>query len=108
MNARVQRINLTTNEITIFGRRGLKLGNLSRPKGIAFDSESNVYIIESYFDHLLVFDKNSNFLMPLGGTGYGAGEFYLPSGLWIGPRDRLYIADMMNGRVSVFQFLGGL
>tara|TARA_R110001583_G_C5671699_1_gene411444 strand:- start:45077 stop:46147 length:1071 start_codon:yes stop_codon:yes gene_type:complete len=91
----------------IFGKRGMKLGNLTRPKGVASDSAGNVYIIESYFDHLLVFNDKGQFLLPLGGTGYGAGEFYLPSGIWIDDRDRIYIADMMNGRISVFQFLGG-
>jgi 6-bladed beta-propeller protein len=89
------------------GRRGMKLGNLNRPKGVAADSEGNIYIIEAYFDHMLVFSQNNEFLLPLGGTGHGAGEFYLPSGMWIDDKNRIYIADMMNGRVSVFQFLGG-
>jgi len=110
LNAQVKLIK--TNESayelkTSFSKRGMKLGNLSRPKGVASDSEGNVYIIESYFDHLLVFNEQGQFLLPLGGTGYGAGEFYLPSGIWIDNRDRIYIADMMNGRISVFQFLGG-
>ncbi len=102
------KINEGVDELAVsFGKRGMKLGNLTRPKGVASDSRGNVYIIESYFDHLLVFNEQGQFLLPLGGTGYGAGEFYLPSGIWIDDRDRIYIADMMNGRVSVFQFLGG-
>lgn len=127
LNARVQLLSLFTGEgkdrlnvcqsqlkmkdnslvIQSFGHRGMKLGNLNRPKGVGADSEGNIYIIESYFDHLLIFNQKDEFLLPLGGTGHGAGEFYLPSGLWINQQDRIYIADMMNGRVSVFQFLGG-
>ena len=45
--------------------------------------------------------------MGFGGVGKGSGRFYLPSGVWIDSRDRVFIADTFNGRVAVFQFLGG-
>jgi len=45
-------------------------------------------------------------LMPLGGTGKNIGQFYLPSGVWVDKNDKIYVADMFNGRVEVFQFLG--
>jgi 6-bladed beta-propeller len=90
-----------------FGARGLTLGNLVRPKGVGIDGEGNVYVIESYFDSLLVFSPRGEFLMPIGGSGKATGRFYLPSGIWIDSRNRVHIADMFNGRVVLFQFLGG-
>jgi hypothetical protein len=27
--------------------------------------------------------------------------------VWTDPQDRVYVADMFNGRVVMFQFLGG-
>ena len=45
--------------------------------------------------------------MPIGGLGLGTGKFYLPVVVWIDSRNRVFIADMFNGRVTVFQFLGG-
>jgi hypothetical protein len=45
--------------------------------------------------------------MPLGGTGKEIGQFYLPSGVWVDKNDKIYVADMFNGRVVVFQYLGG-
>ncbi len=89
-----------------FGSRGLYLGNLVRPKGVAVDNEGNVYVVESYFDTLLVFSANGEFLLPIGGTGTSTGRFYLPSGIWIDARNRIFVADMFNGRVVLFQFLG--
>ncbi len=91
----------------VIGARGLYVGQLVRPKGVATDSAGNIYVIESYFDHLLVYDREGRFLLPIGGLGRGEGQFYLPSGLWTDERDRVYVADMFNGRVVVFQFLGG-
>jgi DNA-binding beta-propeller fold protein YncE len=90
-----------------FGARGLYVGNLVRPKGVAVDTEGNVYVVESYHDHLLVFDREGAFLMAIGGVGQDAGRFYLPAGVWVDARNRVFVADMFNGRVAVFQFLGG-
>ena len=89
------------------GRRGLYVGNLVRPKGVAVDGEGNVYVVEGYFDYLLVFNAQGEFLMPLGGTGQGSGNFFLPAGVWVDGNNRVFVADMFNGRVVVYQFLGG-
>jgi DNA-binding beta-propeller fold protein YncE len=108
MNARVQVISLDDSEPPlIIGERGVKLGNFVRPKGVAVDSESNIYVVESYYDHLLIFDKQARFLLPIGGAGKEAGTFYLPSGVWVDRRNRVFVADTFNGRIAVFQFLGG-
>lgn len=108
MNARVQVLDAETGKLKqIIGARGLNVGNLVRPKGVSVDSEGNVYVVESYYDHLLVYNKNGEFLMSIGGTGKDIGKFYLPSGVWIDANNRVFVADMFNGRVSLFQFLGG-
>ncbi len=108
MNARVQVLDIESGEPKrVIGERGMNVGNLVRPKGVAVDDEGNVYVVESYYDHLLVFNKNGEFLLPIGGMGREAGNFYLPSGVWIDGRNRIFVADMFNGRVALFQFLGG-
>jgi hypothetical protein len=63
-------------------------------------------VIESFHDHLLVYNANGEFLLPIGGTGNGVGQFYLPAGVWSDNKDRIYIADMFNGRVIILQYLG--
>ncbi len=108
MNARVQLLPLTGNgEPRILGERGTRLGNFARPKGVAADAENNIYVIESYYDHLLIFDEQARFLLPIGGAGKEAGAFYLPSGVWVDRGNRVFVADTFNGRIAVFQFLGG-
>jgi DNA-binding beta-propeller fold protein YncE len=107
MNARVQGFDAEGRAVLRFGQRGLYVGNLVRPKGVAADDEGNVYVVESMHDTLLVFDPKGTLLMSLGGTGQDVGRFYLPAGVWIDSRNRVFVADMFNGRVAVFQFLGG-
>ena len=106
LNARVQVLAADGTPERAFGRRGLFVGDFTRPKGVAVDGDDNVYVIESYYDHLLIFSSNDEFLLPIGGSGTEIGQFFLPSGVWRDQRDRIFVADMFNGRVVVFQYLG--
>jgi DNA-binding beta-propeller fold protein YncE len=108
LNARVQVLSAASGKpLRSIGRRGLYVGDMVRPKGVAADSEGNVYAVESYFDHLLVYNRRGEFLMPIGGMGNAPGRFHLPAGVWVDARNRVFVADTLNARVSVFQFLGG-
>lgn len=107
LNARVQVLAPDGTPLHTFGERGVFLGDMPRPKGVGVDKDGNIYVVESYFDYLLVFNAEGEFLLPIGGTGGGLGQFYLPAGVWVDHRDRIYIADSFNGRVVILQYLGG-
>ena len=87
------------------GRRGLYVGNLVRPKGVTTDRDGNVYVIESYYDHLLIYNQDGELLLPIGGTGNDIGRFFLPAGAWSDDRDRIFVADMFNARVVIFRYV---
>ncbi len=107
LNATVQVFATSSGEpLAPIGRRGLFVGNFVRPKGVTTDNDGNVYVVESYYDHLLVFSADGEFLLPLGGTGSQPGQFFLPAGAWSDAQDRIFIADMFNGRIVIFRFLG--
>lgn len=106
LNARIQLINRTTDEIRVIGTRGIRIGDFVRPKGVAFDSDYNLYAVESYHDYVLIYNIDGAFLMALGGNGKQHGQFNLPSGVSVDAEDKIYISDTMNGRVEVFQYLG--
>ncbi|MCU7804894.1 MAG: 6-bladed beta-propeller [Candidatus Thiodiazotropha sp. (ex Lucinoma borealis)] len=106
LNARIQVFDTAGHLQHVIGERGHYIGNLSRPKGIAVSSDGLIYVVESYYDYLLVYDRDGRFLMPIGGPGRKPGEFMLPAGVWLDERGRVYVSDMLNGRVSIFQFLG--
>jgi DNA-binding beta-propeller fold protein YncE len=107
MNSRIQVFNAEGEVMSRkFGERGLYVGQMVRPKGVAVDEEGNVYVVEGYYDHLLVYNSEGRFLLGIGGTGASTGKFFLPAGVWVDSRNRVFVADMLNGRVVVFQFLG--
>ncbi len=106
LNARIQVLDRMGHPLRLIGQRGLYVGNFVRPKGVGVDEEGHVYATESYYDHLLVFGGEGQFLLGIGGSGGGAGRFMLPAGVWPDARGRVFVADMMNARVVVLQYLG--
>jgi DNA-binding beta-propeller fold protein YncE len=106
LNARVQVLTIEGEALSKVGQRGLYVGNLVRPKGVTVDDDGNIYVVEGYYDHLLVFNQAAQLLLPIGGTGASIGRFFLPAGVWSDPQNRIFVADMFNGRVLILQYLG--
>lgn len=107
LNNRIQIFSPEGERIGGFGERGLYVGNLTRPKGVAVGEGGIVYVVESYFAHLLAFSERHELLLGINGSGAKGGNFLLPSGVWTDKAGRIYVADMFNGRIVVFQFMGG-
>ncbi|MGB9104830.1 MAG: 6-bladed beta-propeller [Terriglobales bacterium] len=105
MNFRVQAFDTSGRLRRVFGSLGNATGTFNRAKGLAVDSEGNIYTAESLFETMQIFDGEGRFLYYFGNTGGGPGEFQLPAGVWIDPHDRVYVADSLNRRVQVFQFV---
>jgi DNA-binding beta-propeller fold protein YncE len=88
-----------------FGAPGDGPGYFSRPKGVAVDSDGNIYVVDALFDNVQVFDREGQLLLAFGGPGQAAGQFWLPSEILIDKEDRIYVADTYNERIQVFQYL---
>ena len=43
--------------------------------------------------------------MDFGGTGSEYGQFWLPTGIHIDSKDRIFVSDSFNKRVQMFQYL---
>jgi hypothetical protein len=52
-----------------------------------------------------IFDPQGQILMAFGREGTQAGQFWLPAGLFIDSRNRIYVADSFNKRIQVFELL---
>jgi DNA-binding beta-propeller fold protein YncE len=93
--------------VRTFGTQAMSPGNFVRPKGIAFDSEGNIWVADAAFNNFQIFAPTGQVRMFVGSPGAGPGQFQLPNALYIDKNDRVYVGDQLNGRVQVFQFLGG-
>lgn len=85
-----------------FGSFGTGNGEFSGPKGVAFDSDGNIYVTDSGNDRIQKFDSDGVFVLEWGSTGSGDGELETPFGIAVDSDDHIYVVDTANRRVQKF------
>jgi hypothetical protein len=83
----------------VFGKRGVDIGKIYRPVGIAIDSQSRIYVSDSYQNVVQVFD---NAFTSLGVIYDLANPVMTPLGLAIGNSNRLFVASHNARKVEVY------
>lgn len=92
--------------LAAFGKPGQVPGCFARPKGIAADSASHLYIVDALFDNIQIFNTAGELLLFFGEPrGWAGGSFSLPNGIHIDDQNTIYVADTYHGRVQLFQAL---
>lgn len=110
-NATLVRFSAEGKFLSAIGKRGDSAGNLTLVTGVAVDSDDHIYATDGRLNSVTIFDKEGNTLMVIGGThsvrsgNVGRGGFLVPQGISIDKNDRIYVADSLNRRIQVFQFL---
>jgi len=73
------------------------------PSDIAFDSQSNVYVLDSGNHRIQKFTSNNKYIKTIGRKGQGPGEFYYPLSIDVDSEGYLYIADPENQRIQILK-----
>jgi sugar lactone lactonase YvrE len=73
------------------------------PVDIAFDSNDNIYILDSGNHRIQKFDADGKYLATFGRQGEGPGEFQYPISLNIDTEGYLYISDPQNQRIQILK-----
>ena len=72
---------------------------------MATDRFGNVYVTDRQFENVQIFGPDGRILMAFGREGSAAGEFWLPAGVFVDDRNRIYVADSYNKRIQIFDLL---
>lgn len=107
LNARIQIFDADGKYLNKFGARGDQIWQFDRPKALAFDSEGHLYVLDSRKAAIIIYDTEGKLLLTTG-TGTPSTHkmgFGLPSSIFIDANDRIYVADGLNKRFSVWQYL---
>jgi PKD repeat protein len=100
--ARVQIFDLNGVFKRSFGEFGQGEGLLTKPMGLAVDSESRIYVADSYQNVVQVFDGNGVYL----GTVYNlTSPMRTPLDIVFGNRNRLYVANLNGRKVDVYRLI---
>jgi tripartite motif-containing protein 71 len=106
LNARVRVFDETGASAAQFGQYGAKPGSFIRPKGVAVDAAGKIYVSDSYLGVVQVFGADGSFIGVLGVDGEPA-RFKAPTGLAFSG-GRLYVTDMLAGKVLAFKMEAAL
>ena len=72
------------------------------PRGIAVDSDDNIYVADSGNSQIKKFDSHGKFLISWGSSGTGNGQFISPSGIAVDSSDNVYVVDAGNNIIEIF------
>ena len=102
LNSRVQAFDDKGDLLVLIGTWGVLPGELFRPKGVAVDEKKRIYIGDSYLDVVQVFNDEGRFMHVLGKGGKPQ-QFVSVGGIAVGRDNRLYAAEMLRNKVSVYR-----
>ena len=85
-----------------WGATGAEPGQMDGPSGLAFDSNDDLYLVDSRNDRVQKFAKDGRYITGWGGSGSGDGQFNRPWGVTVDSDDNVYVADWGNDRVQKF------
>lgn len=76
---------------------------LSGVRGVAFDADGNLHLLDGDNHRVLVFDSEGTFVRSMGTPGEGPGELQFPMAIAVLPDDRIAIYDMARSSISAFR-----
>jgi uncharacterized protein (TIGR03663 family) len=108
-NHRVQKFTRDGQPLAMWGQYGqpvpgnpASLSSFWGPRGIAVDSNGNVFVADTGNKRIVIFDKDGNYLTEFGSAGFAPGQFDEPVGIAIAPNGTVYVTDTWNQRVQAF------
>jgi len=104
LNFRVQRFEGVRAEFKgEFGHLGDAPGEMPRIKGVALDGQGHLWITDAHLNQIGLYAQDGRFLMHLGGTGNGPGQFSFPAGMAVHDDGRVVVVDSLNRRLQIFR-----
>ena len=84
------------------GAWGVLPGQFFRPKGVAVGHNGLTFVSDGYMDVVEIFDADHKFSHVLATDGVKH-KFHAPGGMAVDSKERLYVAELLGNKVSVFE-----
>ncbi|MDO8673004.1 MAG: TIGR03663 family protein [Dehalococcoidia bacterium] len=108
-NHRIQKFDSDLRFVTKWGdnvdTRGAAQGNGGKfygPRGIAVDTEGNIFVTDTGNHRVQKFNARGEFVGAFGGLGSRDGQFLEPVGIGVDADGNIYVVDTWNHRIQKF------
>ncbi len=94
-----------------FGQKSdatLAPGTFDRPTNVAVDSDSNVYVVDTFNNRVQSFDADGRFLRMFGHQGNSAGAFMRAKGIAVDSDNHIYVVDAEFNNIQIFDSEGNI
>jgi len=106
----------TQRSVTVFTTAGVFLekwsarssiaGQFHLPRGVAYDPQGYVYIVDSENERIQKFSSDGQLITTWGSYGSGAGRFTSPYDIDVDSLGNVYVVDRSNSRIQKFDSSG--
>ncbi|MDD5030423.1 MAG: SMP-30/gluconolactonase/LRE family protein [Rhodoferax sp.] len=105
LNSRLQEFDADGKFLRSIGKLGNAYGEFDKPKGVGFDTFGNIYAVDSGWSNVQIFNDKGQIMLFFGGRGTYPGLMQNPGVLTIDKKNRIYVGDILNHRVNVYQLV---
>jgi sugar lactone lactonase YvrE len=104
LNTRVQ-VWRQDEVVASIGGWGVDLGQFYRPKGVCTDKNGLIFVSDSVLGVIQAFNSDGSFSAVLGDESGEVMKWKTPLGITIDSRQRIYVVEMLQNRVRVYDIL---
>ncbi|HDN27703.1 MAG TPA: 6-bladed beta-propeller, partial [Thioploca sp.] len=88
--------------VSQWGKLGDGEGQFSSPKGIAIDTDDNIYIVDAYNYRIQKFTANGTFITQWGKPGTGDSDFLALAYIAVDKSNNVYVVDYLARQIKKF------
>ena len=102
----VKKYSLQGNLLSVIGCHGNKNSQFDRPRGLAFNNNKLLYVVDGYNHRVQVFQQDDKFAFSFGNKGNNLGQFQWPVRIAIHPNNNVLVTDYYGDHIHLFTHNG--
>ena len=102
----VKKYSLQGELLSVIGCHGDKNGQFRQPRGLAFNNNKLLYVVDGFNDRVQVFQQDDKFAFSFGNRGNNPGQFQCPVRIAIDPNNNVLVTDYHANCIHLFTHNG--
>ena len=98
----VKKYSLQGEFLSVIGCRGNKNGQFNQPRGLAFNNNKLLYVVDRDNHRVQVFQEDDTFAFAFGSKGNNPGQFQYPVRIAIDPNNNILVTDHDANCIHLF------